>query len=235
MSPTAQKVKSYFPKQKVWGLIAYQPSWGLTLKGWLFSILLLVAITIFLILNIYPFLALSVPIKAEALVIEGWIGDDGIKGAMAEFEQQNYQLLITVGSPLESGAYLSEYKDYAQLSATTVIQLGFDAEKIATIATPARQRDRTFASAMAVRQWLEQNEPKITSINLYSKNVHSRRSWLLFQKALNPEVAVGIIAHPPLDYDPQYWWTSSQGFRTVTSEAIAYIYAKFFLVLYFLH
>ena len=38
---------------------------------------------------------------------------------------------------------------------------------------------------------------------------------------------VGVIAHPPVDYDPQTWWTSSQGFRKVVIEALAYIYAKF--------
>ncbi len=228
MSPIAQKIKSYVPQQKLWGLIAYQPRWGLTLKGWLSTLLLLVAITVFLIFNIYPFLAPSAPIKAEALVVEGWIGDDGIKGAMAEFQEQNYQLLITVGGPLGGGAYLSEYQDFAHLSAATAIKLGFDTEKIMAIVTPPSQRDRTFASAIAVKQWLEQNEPQITAINIYSDNVHSRRSWLLFQRALNPELAVGIIAHPPPDYDAQSWWTSSQGFRTVIGEAIAYVYAKFF-------
>lgn len=222
------KIQSYFPKQQLWGLIAYQPRWGLTSKGWLSTILVLVAITIFLILNIYTFLAPSAPIAAEALVIEGWIGDDGIQGAISEFQQQNYQLLITVGIPLERGAYLSEYKDFAQLSAATAIKLGFDAEKIVAVPTPNRQRDRTLASAKALKQWLEQNKPQITTINLYSRNVHARRSWLLFQRALNPEIAVGVIAQPPGNYNTQSWWTSSQGVRVVIGETIAYVYAKFF-------
>ena len=229
MSPTTQKFKFYFPKQKLWGLIVYQPRWGLNLTGWLLTILLLVAITVFSILNIHSFLAPSSPIQAEALVVEGWIGDDGIKEAIAEFRKQNYQLLITVGGPLGTGSYLSEYQNFAQLSAATAIKLGFEPEKITAITTPKTKRDRTFASAMAVKQWLDKNKPQITAINLYSKDVHSRRSWLLFQRALNPKVAVGIIAQPPLDYDPQFWWTSSSGFRAVIAEAIAYIYAKFLM------
>jgi hypothetical protein len=44
---------------------------------------------------------------------------------------------------------------------------------------------------------------------------------------LNPEIKVGIIAAEPQDYNPQEWWKSSEGFRTVTGEIIAYIYTRF--------
>jgi len=39
---------------------------------------------------------------------------------------------------------------------------------------------------------------------------------------------VGVTALPPLDFNPDRWWRTSEGFRTVTSEAIAYLYARFF-------
>ena len=77
-------IKSYFHKQKLWSLISYQPRWGLTLKGWLLTICSFMAVSIFLGFNIYSFLAPVAPIKAEALVVEGWIDDDGIKGAIAQ-------------------------------------------------------------------------------------------------------------------------------------------------------
>ena len=227
MFPASKKIKSYFFKQKLWGFISYQPRWGLTLKGWSIAILTLIAIAILTLLNIHPFLAPSTPIEAEALIIEGWISDDGLKGAIAEFERGNYEILITVGPPIPRGVYLSEYKDFSSLSAATAIKLGFDGSKIAAIGTPPTKRDRTLASGIAVKQWLAKNYPQIPTANLYSYNVHSRRSWLLFQRALNPKIEVGIIAHPTVDYDAETWWTSSEGFREVISEAIAYIYAKF--------
>ena len=227
MFPASKKIKSYFPKQKLWGLIAYRPSWGLTLKGWLSTIFILIAIATSILLNIHPFLSPSAPIAAEVLIVEGWISDDGIKGAIAEFERGNYQLLITVGIPIPRGVYLSKYKDFSSLSAATAIQLGFDSSKLVAIPTPPTKRDRTLASGVTVKQWLEKNYPQITRVNLYSYNVHGRRSWLLFKRALNPKIEVGIIAHPTVDYNPESWWTYSDGFREVISEAIAYIYAKF--------
>ncbi len=39
---------------------------------------------------------------------------------------------------------------------------------------------------------------------------------------------VGLIAGKDLSYDPVKWWNSSRGFRTVTNEALAYLYAKLF-------
>ena len=55
---------------------------------------------------------------------------------------------------------------------------------------------------------------------------HARRSRLLFQRALGPQTAVGIIAIQPRDYQPTRWWRYSSGVRNVTSEFIAYFYAK---------
>ena len=43
---------------------------------------------------------------------------------------------------------------------------------------------------------------------------------------MGPGVKVGIIAVEPQDYDPRRWWASSAGFRAVTDEAIAYLYAR---------
>jgi hypothetical protein len=50
---------------------------------------------------------------------------------------------------------------------------------------------------------------------------------LLFQKVLGNKVKVGIIACPDCYYDSQRWWATSEGVRTVTSEGLAYLYARF--------
>ena len=215
-------------KTKLWGLISYQPRWGLSIRGWL-GVLFVVAVMLgLLILQLEPFLAYSRPVEAEILVVEGWIGDEGIMGAINEFERYPYQLMITAGSPFGRGEYLSEYKDFAHLSKATMVTLGLDPQQIQPIPTPQVIRDRTLTSASAVKKWLN-NTTKFNpqGINVYTADVHSRRTWLLYKQILEPEIAVGIIAHPPLDYNPDAWWASSEGFRKVFSEAIAYIYAKF--------
>ena len=88
------------------------------------------------------------------MIVEGWIGDDGIIGAMAEFERKPYQLLITAGSHFGRGEYLSQYKDFAHLSSATLITLGFDPQQVQAIPTPPAKRNRTLTAAVEVKRWL---------------------------------------------------------------------------------
>lgn len=212
--------------EKFWGLIEYKWQWALTIRGWAILLFFLAAIGLLILTQIQPFLSVSAPIEAEALVLEGWVGDEVIKGAIAEFERGNYQLLITTGVPLSRGYYLSQYKDHAHLAAATVIALGFAPDKIVAVPAPLVKRNRTNISAVALQKWLSQSNSSLKSINLYSLDVHTRRSWLMFKQVLAPKVKVGAIAHPTSDYDPKLWWTYSAGVRAIISEMLAYLYAR---------
>ncbi|MEM8829891.1 MAG: YdcF family protein [Cyanobacteria bacterium P01_G01_bin.19] len=214
-------------KRRFWGLISYQPRWGLTFGGWLAILCAITFLFWLLLFRLEPFLAYSAPVDADILVVEGWIADEGIMGAIDEFERNPYKLIVTAGSPFGRGEYLSEYRDFANLSKATMVELGFDPQKIQPVPTPQVIRDRTLTSAGAVKQWLNSAKVEPKGINVYTLDVHSRRTWLLYQQVFSPEVTVGIISHPPLDYDPNRWWASSEGFRKVFSEATAYLYAKF--------
>lgn len=213
--------------QKLWGLIEYKLHWGITGKGWIVMLLTVTIIILFTLAYIQPFLSSSSPIQADALVVEGWIADEAIKKAMVKFQQGNYKVLITTGSPLSKGYYLAQYKTFAELTAATFISLGFDPDKLVAIPSPKVKIDRTAAAAITLRKWLYTNDMLIKSINLYSFDVHTRRSWLIFKTILTPDIKVGAISYPSPDYNPQYWWTSSEGFRMVISETIAYLYARF--------
>lgn len=207
-------------------LIHRKEMWTLTAQGWVVTILSFVAFTIFTMTHIHPFLAVTSPVKADILVIEGWLPDYALKAAMAEFERGDYKKLMTTGLPVELGFYLSEYKNFAELSSATLIALGFDKEKLVAVPAPNVVKNRTDASAVAVRQWLSKSDLPVGALNLYSLDVHTRRSWLVYKQALAP-LKVGAIAAQTEDYNPKKWWSSSAGVRTVIAETIAYIYALF--------
>ncbi len=213
--------------KKFWGLWEYKPRWGLTKRAWLMLLFASILTGLITLTQIHPFLAVSEPIEADALIIEGWADDPVVAGAMAEFERGNYQLILTTGSPLGKGSYLSQYKTLAELAAATLIALQVPPELIVAIPTPPVKIDRTAASAQAVKQWLSQANFKIRRVNIYSYDAHTRRSWWIFKRILEPEVKVGAIAHPSLDYDSKKWFTSSAGVRAILSETIAYLYARF--------
>ncbi|MGB7445181.1 MAG: ElyC/SanA/YdcF family protein [Coleofasciculaceae cyanobacterium] len=208
-------------------LVNRQEQWVLTFQGWLVTIVFVIACGLFVLTSIHQFLAPNSPLEADVLVVEGWMPDHAIKQAIREFENGGYQKLITTGLPLSKGYYLAQYKNSAELSAATLVTLGFNPDKLVAVPGPEVMRNRTFASAQALRQWIDKSDLKIQSINLYSLDVHTRRSWLVFRKVLAPDIKVGVIAVQPLTYEPKRWWIYSEGVRSIIGETIAYIYARF--------
>jgi uncharacterized SAM-binding protein YcdF (DUF218 family) len=208
-------------------LIHRQEVWIPTVQGGLVILACLAAFMLFLLARIYSFLALNRPIKADVLVIEGWMKEYAIKDAIAEFRRGGYQKLIAIGPSLSEGYYLVQYKNFAERAAAMLIALGFDPDKVVAVPTPDVFKHRTYSSALALREWIAESDLKVESINLYTFDVHSRRSWLLFKHAFAPEIKVGVIPLEPLNYDPKRWWTSSTGVKSIIFETIAYIYVRF--------
>ncbi|RUR74481.1 YdcF family protein [Chlorogloeopsis fritschii PCC 9212] len=220
------------PKQKknfpVFRLFKRQQMWVLTVPGWGIFITLVASLISFSFINIHPFLAVTSPVKADILVVEGWIPDYALVQALAEFKKNSYRQLITTGIPLEKGFYLAEYKTYAEMAAATLKKLGLEPEKIVVVPSQEVTKDRTYASAIALQQWLENANFKIEAVNLFTYATHARRSWLIFQQALAPKIQVGVIASSPQNYDPNKWWMYSTGVRSVINEVVAYVYAFIF-------
>ncbi|MDZ8238394.1 MAG: ElyC/SanA/YdcF family protein [Nostoc sp. ChiQUE01a] len=222
---TKNRRRQKFPKVK---LIKRQEMWTLTAPGWAIAIAV-VAFFIFLsITHVHSYLAVTSRIKsAEILVVEGWLPDYAIEEALLEFKNGSYRQIITTGGTLGKGTYLTGYNNFAEVTAATFNKLGLEAEKVVAVPTPYVVKDRSYASAAEFYRWLSNSNLKVESINLFSLDVHTRRSWLIFKNILNPDIQVGVIAAKTQDYDPNKWWGSSQGVRTVLDETIAYIYARF--------
>ncbi len=175
--------------------------------------------------TVHPFLAVTNPVQAEILVVEGWLPDYALEKAKIEFERQHYRKLYVTGGPLEIGGYLSQYKTYAEIGVATLLRMGLAKDVIEAIPAPAVLRDRTHASAKALKSLLIQQAASNSNINLVSIGLHARRSQLLFQQAFGEFSRVGVIAIENQEYDPTHWWVSSEGVRTVINESIAYLYA----------
>ena len=147
---------------------------------------------------------------------------------MKEFKSNNYKLLIVTGAPLEYGDLLAPCRNTARVAGLSLLRLGFDSTKLVMIGTDDIRNERTYNSAVRLRQWLVTNRPDITAVNLMTMGVHGGRSRMLFRKALGDSVKVGIISVPNFYYGPDSWWKSSKGFRETMNEAIGYYYIKFF-------
>ena len=195
-----------------------------TLLGWSCLGCLTTLIFVFFFYSIYGFLAYHQPIKAEVLVVEGWAQDYAFTTAVHEFKDGNYAYVLTVGGPLQKGSQLSPYKTMAEFCADILKKNGIPEDKIIALPHPAVKMNRTFASAIEVNEWFSKNN-KLLSLNLISVGAHSRRSYVLFRKALPKTINIGVISIRDKRYDPNKWWDSSFGIRTILTEGIAYIHS----------
>lgn len=208
-------------------LIHRKEVWALTAQGWGITLFCLISLAAFAFSNIYPFLAVNSPIAADVLVVEGWVPDRVLEGALAEFRRGSYRKLIATGLPLSLGYYLSEYKSFAEIAAATLMALGLEKEQVVAVPAPNAIQNRTYTSAVALKEWLLTSDLKVSAINVYTLGPHARRSRFIFEKVLAPDIGVGAIAAEPIDYNSKTWWKSSEGVRTVIFESIACIYARF--------
>jgi hypothetical protein len=176
--------------------------------------------------SIHGFLAPNQPVPADALVVECWLPDYALREAIREFKRGGYRWMITSGYSLPEYMKASAHRTGAELAAATLAAMGLETNCIVAVSATKVARDRTFTSALAVRAWLEATNTGVRALNVYSLGPHARRSWLLYRKALGNRVRVGVISCPNDDYDAQRWWATSNGFREVLAETIAYLYAR---------
>ncbi|MBN2172910.1 MAG: hypothetical protein JW731_02180 [Bacteroidales bacterium] len=179
--------------------------------------------------TIYPFLAPDRPLLSDILVVEGFIPDYALKESIKIFQRGNYRLMIVTGKQRTHGSQLDQYRNDGDYAAATLVKMGFDPDMLQVIALENDvRRDRTYASALAVKDWLNQNGLRLDSLDVVSIGCHSRRSRYLYRLAFDKKTEIGIHAIRNKSYDPDKWWKSSHGFRDVLEETIAYIYAVFF-------
>ena len=213
--------------QKLYGALVRKERWGLSWRGGLI-VLAAVLLTFFLFwLRVYPFLAVTHRVNTNVLVVEGWIHEYAIRAAVREFRSSPYQRVFTTGGPVEgTGGYTSDYNTSASVGADLLKKFGLPEENVEMVPSHTMDRDRTYSSAIALRNWFRDRNTFVQSVNVVTEGVHARRTRLLFEKALGPETAVGIIAVSSPDYDPKRWWRYSEGVKDVLGETVAYLYAR---------
>ena len=213
------------PQNEYGGLLHRRECLVPTWRGLLLLMTILVSLMLIFVLKIHSFLAVTEIVPADKLVVEGWVPTYVMKEAIIEFKRGHYHKLYVTGGPIEEDELLSEYKSWANYGASTLIKMGMGNTQVEAVSAPSVIKDRTYTSAIFLKNWLEQQSETKTNLNLISFDVHSRRSQLLFQKAFGNNVSVGIIAVQDRGYNPQRWWKFSAGIRSVVSEFMAYIYA----------
>lgn len=158
---------------------------------------------------------------ARTLVVEGWLDPFELERAAQVFAQGRYERIVTTGGRNYGWPESSTPTSYAERAADFLRRHGVPASHVVPAPAPASVQDRTYLSAVAVREWAVRTGTTVDALDVFSGGTHARRSQMLYRLAFGPHVAVGAISAPPMAYDPARWWVSSAGVKSVLGESLS--------------
>lgn len=202
--------------------------WLPTIWGWTAILLVLASSSLLVVRNLYSFLAPNEPAGARTLVVEGWMGPDELDQAAEIFRTRGYEHAFTTGGPIPAGFEKLGRDSFAELARDFLVRRGVPEEAVTAVPTPASAQDRSFLSAVMLREWAARKGARLEALDLLSSGVHSRRSRMLYRIAFEPDVRIGILAARSGAYNPAAWWKTSVGAKTVLSETISLIWTRLF-------
>ena len=205
-------------------LLVRRERWSLTWTGRLLALGLAAALVLIAGRNLGSFLSVSSPVGGQFLVVEGWMPVYAYREAAAQFRRGGYQKAIAATTLQYDGDLSDDLQEHS--GAEKLIRFGLPADMVVMVSSPQIHKDRTFHAAMTVKDWLQHEGLTSASIDVVTVGAHARRSRLLYEKAFGDAVKVGVISIPDRRFDPDHWWRSSEGVRSVVDEFVAYLYVR---------
>lgn len=210
-------------------LLTRRSLWLPTVWGWLVVFVLAVVLVGLMLSHVHEFLAEDEPgVGAEVLVVEGWLGPDELREAVPLLRSARYRKVVTAGGPIRAWAERLGASSYAALARQYLIEQGLDADDVVAVPAPASAQDRTYLSAVMVREWALAQTPPPRRIDVLSSGVHSRRTRRMYQLAFGTRATIGIRSAQPSDYEVERWWQTSAGAKAVAVESIGWLWSVVF-------
>jgi hypothetical protein len=193
--------------------------WSAKLLAGLCLFVFLVTPLIWLCFYGEAFFSLTRRLPAEVLVVEGWIGNDGIRAAAVEFEAGGYQYIVATGGQTDDRPHSP---NYAEIAGQELMRFGIPRDKIIIASTGEIEHERTFKSAAAAWRALQNRGIHPEAINVLTLGPHARRSRLVYAKAYAPATQVGVIAWAPSNYETEPWWRFRGRTKCFLKEIVGY-------------
>jgi hypothetical protein len=198
-----------------------------TLLGWTVLVLALASAAVVAVRSAYAFLAVTRPVGAHLLVIEGWMPNEQLDQALAVYRAGSFEHVFTTGGPISEFETPSA-PSYAERARNYLVAQGLPGDRVAAVPAPPSAQDRSFLNAVTLRDFLAKSGLRADSLDVVSVGAHCRRSWLVYRLAFGDGARVGMIAVRPGEYDPEAWWRTSAGAKDVLGEWIGWAWTVLF-------
>src|SRR5438128_6065724 len=173
------------PVRAMWGVFDRRERWLLSWRGQLIVASALLLVGALVLKGAYPFLAITHRVDANIFVVEGRIHEYAIRAAVKEFQSNHYQRVFTTGEPVVgSGGYINDFYTSASVGADLLKKWGLPDERLQMVPSRVMDRDRTYGSGVALRNWFHEHNMAVSGIDVVTEDLHARRTRLLFEEAL---------------------------------------------------
>ncbi len=207
----------FFSKRQIW--------WP-TLSGWTIIVVLATGLGLIWVLRAEDYLRVTHRVSAKVLLVEGWIGADGVRAAGEEYLKGGYDYVVTAGG-MTNNRWGETQWNYAEVAAERLHRMGIDPDHIVVARSQDTAAQRTYQLAVDAKVELDRIGVQIGSCNIFTMGVHSRRSRLIFSRVFGSDSSVGAIAWIPKDEAAGFWWSSSERSQDLLKESIAYPFELF--------
>ncbi len=202
--------------------------WAPTLPGALAILALAAVLVAGFARGIHAFLSPWQPLGEGTLVVEGWVSDEELDQVVDAVRRGSYVRIVTAGGPVPRAMLSTGFSNYADLGKHLLESHDVRGLPVVSVPAPASAQERTYLSAVMVREWARGQRLDIDSIDVFSSGVHGRRSWLIYRLAFGPKTRVGILSARPSTYEAESWWRTSLGAKTVLSETVSWVWTVLF-------
>ena len=203
-------------------LVRRRTFWVPTLAGWLGLFVLIGTLVSLWWFQGESFLAKTLRQPAEVLVVEGWIGIEGVKAAKTEFDQGGYEYIVAT-SGLSGNVWDLRRWTLASEAEELLLRAGLPKDRVILAIPRETDEHRTYESALASRQALAARGIHPRAINVFTLGVHARRSRLVYAKVFSAETPTGVIAWTPTHSTDERWWRSSSRAGDFLKETVGYL------------
>jgi len=183
-------------------------------------------------LSTYRLLALDAPARgadglgARTLIVEGWLDDDEMAQAVTAFRRGHYERVLTTGGPIEPWIDVGNWRNFALRAAAYLRTHGLTDVPVIAVPAADTKKDRSYLSALMVREWAQREGVALAAVDVYSAGVHARRSRTIYRMALGDGVEVGAMSARASDYDGERWWASSSGAKATLDELVSLVWTQ---------
>jgi len=159
----------------------------------------------------------------RVVVVEGWLNDRVLRRVADLVNKGSVKRVFVVGNRMEYASNFFPKHTFAEMGRLILIRYGVPKDKIVAVPFDVL-RDRTLASAMALKEYLDKRHMDVHAFEILTEDIHSRRTYMTYRAVFGRDIEIGVVPISNGVFDSFNWHYCSEGLKQVFAEDVALLY-----------